>query len=185
MPLIIYTDGGCDKHGYGGWGWVRQESGKPDVEGYQGCYPTTNNQMELMAAIMALEGLPVAEFRVCVECKHLTLINGDDTLQCEACWGPFRPRPVYRGLQPIVIHADSQYVIKGITDWVTGWKLNGWKTHSGAGVKNQELWQRLDALARMHSIEWRWVKGHAGVHGNERADALATLGRKEMMGVKD
>ena len=78
----------------------------------------------------------------------------------------------------VVLHLDSQYVLKGITEWLVGWKAKGWKTAAKQPVKNVDLWQRLDALVATagHSIDWRWVKGHAGDPGNERADALANLG---------
>ena len=76
----------------------------------------------------------------------------------------------------IILHTDSQYVQKGITEWINGWKARGWKTASRAPVKNVDLWQALDAAQSRHKIEWRWVKGHAGHDGNERADALANRG---------
>jgi ribonuclease HI len=78
----------------------------------------------------------------------------------------------------VILHLDSEYVRKGITEWIHGWKAKGWKTASKQPVKNADLWQRLDALVASggHSIEWRWVKGHAGDPGNERADALANRG---------
>ncbi|MES2049363.1 MAG: ribonuclease HI [Pseudomonadota bacterium] len=76
----------------------------------------------------------------------------------------------------IVLHCDSQYVLKGITEWITGWKAKGWKTASRAPVKNVDLWQALDQARTQHKIEWKWVKGHAGDPGNERADQLANLG---------
>jgi ribonuclease HI len=76
----------------------------------------------------------------------------------------------------ITLHTDSQYVLKGITEWITGWKAKGWKTASKAPVKNVDLWQQLDAAREMHQIEWVWVKGHAGHAGNERADQLANRG---------
>jgi ribonuclease HI len=76
------------------------------------------------------------------------------------------------------LHLDSQYVLKGITEWVSGWKAKGWKTASKQDVKNVDLWKQLDALVAQsgHRIDWRWVKGHAGDPGNERADALANAG---------
>lgn len=74
------------------------------------------------------------------------------------------------------LHTDSQYVQKGISEWIHGWKARGWKTASKEPVKNVDLWQALDAAQAMHRIEWRWIKGHAGHDGNERADALANLG---------
>ncbi len=76
----------------------------------------------------------------------------------------------------VVLHTDSQYVQKGITEWIRGWKAKGWRTASKEPVKNVDLWKRLDELAAGHHVEWRWVKGHAGHHGNERADALANRG---------
>jgi ribonuclease HI len=79
----------------------------------------------------------------------------------------------------VVIHTDSEYVRQGITAWIHNWKKRGWKTAQGKPVKNIDLWQRLDALAATHSIEWLWVKGHAGDPGNERADALANRGVEE------
>ncbi|MFZ5484340.1 MAG: ribonuclease HI [Pseudomonadota bacterium] len=74
------------------------------------------------------------------------------------------------------VHTDSQYVQKGIQEWLPGWKRKGWKTSTGQAVKNRDLWERLDRLAAEHQVEWRWVKGHAGHPGNERADALANAG---------
>ena len=76
----------------------------------------------------------------------------------------------------VTIYTDSEYVRKGITEWIHGWKLRGWKTAARQPVKNADLWQRLDALRNLHQIDWRWVKGHAGDPGNERADALANRG---------
>lgn len=76
----------------------------------------------------------------------------------------------------VIVHTDSQYVQKGISEWIHGWKARGWKTASKEPVKNADLWQALDAAQAQHKIEWRWVKGHAGHEGNERADALANLG---------
>jgi ribonuclease HI len=74
------------------------------------------------------------------------------------------------------VHTDSQYVQKGISEWIHGWKARGWKTAAKEPVKNVDLWQALDAAQAAHAIQWRWVKGHAGHDGNERADALANLG---------
>ena len=76
----------------------------------------------------------------------------------------------------VVVHTDSQYVQKGISEWIHGWKARGWKTAARAPVKNVDLWQALDAAQARHTIEWRWVKGHAGHEGNERADVLAIRG---------
>jgi len=78
------------------------------------------------------------------------------------------------------IHTDSQYVQKGISDWITSWKRRGWRTADNKPVKNVDLWQRLDALAAGHQIEWLWVRGHAGHDGNERADALANQGVRDV-----
>lgn len=79
----------------------------------------------------------------------------------------------------VVLHTDSQYVQKGITEWIHAWKAKRWRTAARAPVKNVDLWQALDALAARHHIDWRWVKGHAGHDGNERADALANRGVTE------
>ncbi len=81
----------------------------------------------------------------------------------------------------VVLHTDSQYVLKGITEWISGWKARGWKTASKAPVKNVDLWQALDAAQAKHQIQWQWVKGHAGHEGNERADALANLGVESVL----
>jgi ribonuclease HI len=81
----------------------------------------------------------------------------------------------------ITLYTDSEYLKNGITTWIHGWKKKGWKTAAGQPVKNIELWQRLEALTALHSIEWRWVKGHAGDPGNERADALANRGVDEVL----
>jgi ribonuclease HI len=76
----------------------------------------------------------------------------------------------------VIVHTDSQYVQKGISEWIHGWKARGWKTAAREPVKNADLWQALDAAQARHTIQWRWVKGHAGHDGNERADALANRG---------
>lgn len=76
----------------------------------------------------------------------------------------------------VTLWVDSQYVLKGMTEWLPGWKARGWKTASKEPVKNVDLWQRLEALVKLHGVDWRWVKGHAGDAGNERADKLANLG---------
>ena len=133
--VIIYTDGGCSPNpGTGGWAAVLQSGDKvKEISG--GEEQSTNNRMELMAAIQALQAL-----------KH----------PCD-----------------IELHTDSQYVQKGITEWLPGWKRRGWKRRGGA-VKNADLWKRLDAAAQNHSIQWRWVKGHAGIALNERCDDLVT-----------
>jgi ribonuclease HI len=82
----------------------------------------------------------------------------------------------------VELHTDSQYVRQGITTWIHNWKKRGWKTADHKPVKNIDLWQRLDALAALHVVEWRWVKGHSGDPGNERADALANRGAAEQAG---
>lgn len=134
----IYTDGACKGNpGAGGWGALLV-MGQHEKELFGGEAHTTNNRMELMAVIEALNALKRP-------CK-------------------------------VVLHTDSQYVQKGITEWLTGWKARGWKTASKSPVKNVDLWQALDAAQARHSIDWRWVKGHAGHDGNERADALANKG---------
>ncbi|HEX2544315.1 MAG TPA: ribonuclease HI [Ramlibacter sp.] len=136
----IYTDGACKGNpGPGGWG-VLLRSGDTHKELYGGEPSTTNNRMELMAVIQALEALK----RPCA----------------------------------VTLYLDSQYVLKGITEWLPGWKAKGWKTASKQPVKNAELWRRLDDLLIQggHVVDWRWVRGHTGDAGNERADALANLG---------
>lgn len=136
----IYTDGACKGNpGPGGWG-VLLRSGNTVKELHGGEPSTTNNRMELMAVIRALEALK----RPCA----------------------------------VTLYLDSQYVLKGITEWLPGWKAKGWKTASKQPVKNVELWQRLDDLLQKggHVVDWRWVRGHTGDAGNERADALANLG---------
>ena len=79
------------------------------------------------------------------------------------------------------IHTDSKYVLQGISEWIHNWKTRGWRTSDKKPVKNEDLWRRLDELAQQHSIEWIWVKGHAGDAGNERADALANRGAEAYM----
>jgi ribonuclease HI len=137
-PIIIYTDGACKGNpGPGGWG-VLLKSGGTEKELFGGEALTTNNRMEMMAVIQALEALKRP-------CK-------------------------------VTLHLDSKYVLQGITEWLPGWKAKGWKTAAKQPVKNVDLWQQLDALAHTAGHEWRWVKGHAGDPGNERADALANKG---------
>ena len=138
----VYTDGACSGNpGPGGWGALLRygDHVKELCGGDAG--PTTNNRMELTAAIEALEALT-------------------------------RPSTVH-------LNTDSTYVRNGITSWLAGWKRNGWKTSDKKPVKNADLWQRLDGAVSRHQVEWRWVKGHAGVPGNERADALANQGMEE------
>lgn len=136
--INIYTDGACKGNpGPGGWGAVL-EYGEHSKELFGGEMETTNNRMELMAAIEALAVLK------------------------EEC--------------DIVLTTDSQYVRKGITEWLVGWKRNGWKTSAKKPVKNADLWKQLDEQNARHSIEWKWVKGHSGHPGNELADQLANKG---------
>lgn len=136
--VTIYTDGACSGNpGPGGWGAIL-EYGDQTRELNGGEHNTTNNRMELMAAIMAIEALTKRS--------------------------------------SVVLHTDSTYVREGITSWIHNWKARGWKTAARKPVKNVDLWQRLDEVAARHDIEWKWVKGHAGVPGNERADALANAG---------
>ena len=142
MPqLYAYTDGACSGNpGPGGWGvlLVAREGDtvlrQRDLNG--GAPETTNNRMELMAAISALE--------------HLSKPSA------------------------ITVITDSAYVKDGITKWIHGWKRNGWQKKGG--LKNVDLWQRLDAAAARHDVTWEWVKGHAGHPENERADELARAG---------
>jgi ribonuclease HI len=131
----ISTDGAClGNPGPGGWG-VLLRKGRIEKELSGGEAMTTNNRMELMAAIVALESL---------------------TRPCE-----------------VLLCTDSQYVRKGILEWLPNWLRRNWRTAGGDPVKNQDLWQRLQAASQRHRIEWRWVKGHAGDADNERVDALA------------
>ena len=138
--LFAFTDGACSGNpGPGGWGVVLEavEGGavvkRRTLSG--GEAETTNNRMELMAAIMALETLERAS--------------------------------------PVTVVTDSNYLRQGITQWIHGWKRNGWKTADRKPVKNAGLWRRLDAARARHEVRWQWVKGHAGHPQNEEADALA------------
>ena len=142
--IEIYTDGACKGNpGPGGWG-VLLISGEHRRE-ISGSEPhTTNNRMELMAAIRGVEALK-------------------------------KPGTVAR------VYTDSQYVIKGISEWVAAWKQRGWKTADKKPVKNQDLWERLDAIAQQHQLEWHWVRGHSGVEGNERVDQLANEAIEAML----
>ncbi len=146
MSQIVeaFTDGACRGNpGPGGWG-VLLRYGSKEKELYGGEADTTNNRMELMAAIQALE--------------HLTR-------ECK-----------------VVLTTDSEYVRKGITEWMGNWKKRGWKTASKQPVKNKDLWQRLDKAANEHQVEWHWVRGHTGHPENERADQLANQGIDELPG---
>ena len=136
--VTAYTDGACRGNpGPGGWGVVLRFNGhEKHLQG--GEAQTTNNRMELMAAIQALESLK------------------------ESC--------------QVQLHSDSTYVLKGITEWLPGWKRKQWRTADRKPVKNVDLWQRLDVANARHQVDWCWVKGHAGHEGNELADRLANQG---------
>lgn len=139
--VLMYTDGACRGNpGPGGWGvWMQYREHTKELCG--GETDTTNNRMELMAAIQGLEALA---------------------------------RPCQ-----VKMYTDSQYVRKGITEWLENWKARGWRTAAKKPVKNADLWQRLDAATQQHKIEWHWVKGHSGDVHNERADALANQGLEQ------
>lgn len=136
--VVIFTDGACSGNpGPGGWGAVMiYGEHRKELEG--GEPHTTNNRMELLGAIRALEALK----------RHTN----------------------------VELHTDSNYLKNGITQWIHGWKRNGWKTADKKPVKNAELWQQLDELRSRHTVDWHWVKGHAGHPENERADELARSG---------
>ncbi len=134
----IFTDGACSGNpGPGGWGAILRSRGR-EREIYGSEPATTNNRMEMTAAIRALEALRE-------RCK-------------------------------VTLYTDSQYVSRGITEWLANWKQRGWRTADRKPVKNQDLWLRLEELNAIHDIEWHWVRGHDGHPENERADALANLG---------
>ncbi len=139
----IFTDGACRGNpGPGGWGaLLRFADAEKELNG--AVPDTTNNRMELQAAIEALKAL---------------------TKPCR-----------------VRLTTDSEYVKNGITRWIEGWKKNNWKTSAKKPVKNVELWQELDMLARQHEIQWAWVKGHSGHPENERADSLANMAIDEML----
>ena len=139
----IYTDGACRGNpGPGGWGVLLRSNGH-EKELCGGALDTTNNQMELLAAIKALESLK------------------------EPC--------------QVELFTDSNYVKKGITEWIINWKKNGFKNSKKKPVVNAELWMRLDTIASQHKVNWQWVKGHAGHIENERADALANRGLEQKL----
>jgi ribonuclease HI len=148
MPEVtVYTDGGSDPNpGPGGWAallMMRGADGSPYERELSGGHPdTTNNRMELTAAIEALRALN---------------------------------RPC-----SITLHTDSEYLKNGITRWMVGWRKNGWRTSKKDPVKNQDLWQALDAETKRHSIDWQWVKGHAGDPYNERVDRLVSSAREKL-----
>lgn len=145
--FVIYTDGACSGNpGPGGWG-VFMQFGEREKTLYGGEPDTTNNRMELTAAIEALKAV----------------------------------KPSYSG--SITLWTDSVYVLKGITEWIIGWKKRGWKNSAKKAVKNVDLWQELDALNSQYDVTWKWVKGHSGVEGNERADELAGLGVEQVRGI--
>jgi len=138
----IYTDGACRGNpGVGGWGALLRAGGR-ERELWGGEPATTNNRMELTAAIRALEAL--------------------------------------KRRSEIALYTDSQYVRQGITIWLHDWKRRDWRTADRKPVKNQDLWEQLDALAVQHDVEWHWVRGHDGHPENERADALANRGIDEL-----
>lgn len=134
-PVIIHTDGACRGNpGPGGWAAVLAHGGRErELYGFEA--HTTNNRMELLAVIHALEALK----RPCT----------------------------------VQVVTDSQYVMKGVTEWLDNWKRRGWRTAARKPVQNVDLWQRLDRALGRHRVEWEWVRGHTGHGGNERADALA------------
>lgn len=136
--IDIYTDGACSGNpGPGGWGALIID-GDERREFYGGEAETTNNRMELMGAIRALEETA--------------------------------------GADEVRLFTDSQYVKNGINDWIHNWKRNGWKTAAKKPVKNKDLWQALETQIEGRKVDWRWVKGHNGDPGNERADELARMG---------
>jgi len=138
----VFTDGACRGNpGPGGWGVLLRHDGN-ERELYGGEPETTNNRMELTAAIRALEALD-------------------------------RPSRV-------VLTTDSEYLRRGITEWMAAWKRRGWRTAARKPVQNQDLWRRLDELVNEHEVTWQWVRGHAGHDANERADALANRGIDEL-----
>jgi ribonuclease HI len=139
----IFTDGACRGNpGPGGWGAILRYRGRErELSGAEA--ETTNNRMELTAAIEALQTLK---------------------------------RPC-----SVELVTDSQYVKQGITAWLPGWKRRGWRAASGQPVKNQDLWEQLDALTRAHRVEWFWVRGHSGHPENERADRLANLAIDQLL----
>jgi len=145
-PVEIFTDGACRGNpGPGGWAALLRHGGRERV--VSGAEPdTTNNRMELRAAI---EGLATLRRR-----------------------------------SKVAVTTDSQYVRQGVTQWIAGWKRNGWRTAARQPVKNRDLWERLDELAAQHDVDWHWVKGHSGHPENERADQEANKAIDVMLGRK-
>jgi ribonuclease HI len=142
--VVMYTDGACRGNpGPGGWGAIlRYRKQNKALNGFDP--ETTNNRMELTAAIEGLRALS----RVC----------------------------------DIDLYTDSKYVIQGINEWIENWKSNGWKTAAKKPVKNADLWQLLHEQNKTHRVNWHWVKGHAGIEGNEMADALANQAIDQAIG---
>jgi len=142
-PIEIFCDGACSGNpGPGGFGAIlRTGSAVKELSGFSP--DTTNNRMELTAAITALEALK---------------------------------RPCR-----VVLTTDSQYLVKGMQEWLAGWIRKGWINSKKEPVLNRDLWERLDSLARVHTIEWRWVRGHNGHPENERCDELARLAIKQLL----
>lgn len=136
--IYIYTDGACKGNpGRGGWG-VLMIYKNTEKEFFGGEEETTNNRMEMTAAIKGLAQLSRS-------CK-------------------------------VILTTDSQYLRKGITEWIINWKKRGWKTAAKKPVKNVDLWKQLDELVKDHNVTWNWVKGHSGHPENEKADELANKG---------
>ena len=143
MSIKVYTDGACKGNpGPGGWG-VYIQSNEDEKELYGGNPETTNNQMEMQAALEAL--------------KHLKDEN-----------------------EVIELYTDSNYLRQGITEWIHKWKKNNWKTAAKKPVANRDLWIEISDLNEKMTVEWNWVKGHAGDPGNERADELANIGAESV-----
>ena len=146
-PIHIYTDGACSGNpGEGGYGAYMHDAQKNDFELSGSEQNTTNNRMEMLAAIKALECFTQ------MDCHPRA--GGDPNIK-------------------LIVYTDSQYLKNGINSWIKSWKKNGWRTANRDPVKNQDLWIRLDELQTKLTPHWEWVRGHSNVFGNERADALA------------